>query len=757
MDKLTGLSSADITSTVKQFGITGNAYVDGLIITSLLPVAFAWVQVLMTLVKDTLSKVIEMVKDYITSYVKNRLMGKELCKVEITNTNKILYNAIKYAIFSDKIKSDVDSKNLKILMSMHKYSNKKPVEVWSSYFSREYHEMRDNYQFRGYKANKDFTFEVYNNYSKVDTCEVKMFKCGLDYLKCEHTERNEIYLSLITFKPIPKDIPQTEHIKHIEDFIKSKFSITKNLNYAYKLDIADYHLTNLLHRYFSETMKSGSTGELSINDRAKFGALWLADGMEASKDGENFGNHNEFFLEMTTTTYVDDEFNYTGHMTFKPKRTIGNEGDKSFRIDTNSFLDRYFPGYHPSREGYNHAFYAMGDNLILIQYAMPKMSFHIISKSFKNKTDISSIVDHLIKTAINHQNSKIVDDVKENKVIHRWVNGKWSPCTIGKREFSTVFLPRKMYLEIKQEMTDFFTLKELYKNYQIPYRKGLLFHGPPGTGKTSLVKALAYEFQLNIYTINVNDEAVNDETIISILNSLGGGQKILLFEDIDSAFKEAEIMAKEVKITTTTPTIQTSDIVNLCKQGIRDEMVATMSKDTNSTSNSSTSTTPIPPKPPVHFSSNEDPLDKLQNSLSTAPTQIKKCLTYSGLLNALDGVASCHDGVITIMTTNYIEKLGKAFIRPGRIDKIFLLKECNHEQIVEMVESFIEKRRGMKIGKALDKESYQKDINDLATKLCNVEGDSKIKPCELQNYLLSHIKDVSNIFTCYRTLLELQV
>ena len=109
------------------------------------------------------------------------------------------------------------------------------------------------------------------------------------------------------------------------------------------------------------------------------------------------------------------------------------------------------------------------------------------------------------------------------------------------------------------------------------------------------------------------------------------------------------------------------------------------------------------------------------------------------------------------MTTNYIEKLGKAFIRPGRIDKIFLLKECNHEQIVEMVESFIEKRRGMKIGKALDKESYQKDINDLATKLCNVEGDSKIKPCELQNYLLSHIKDVSNIFTCYQTLLELQV
>lgn len=46
------------------------------------------------------------------------------------------------------------------------------------------------------------------------------------------------------------------------------------------------------------------------------------------------------------------------------------------------------------------------------------------------------------------------------------------------------------------------------------------------------------------------------------------------------------------------------------------------------------------------------------------PIQTKKFLTCSGLLNALDGV-------ITIMTTNHIDKLGDAFPRPGRIDRKF--------------------------------------------------------------------------------------
>ena len=41
-------------------------------------------------------------------------------------------------------------------------------------------------------------------------------------------------------------------------------------------------------------------------------------------------------------------------------------------------------------------------------------------------------------------------------------------------------------------------------------------------------------------------------------------------------------------------------------------------------------------------------------------------ISFSGLLNAIDGVAS-HEGRILIMTTKYRERLDPALIRPGRV------------------------------------------------------------------------------------------
>ena len=47
-------------------------------------------------------------------------------------------------------------------------------------------------------------------------------------------------------------------------------------------------------------------------------------------------------------------------------------------------------------------------------------------------------------------------------------------------------------------------------------------------------------------------------------------------------------------------------------------------------------------------------------------------VTFSGLLNALDGVRS-QEGRILIMTTNHRENLDPALMRPGRADRQFYL------------------------------------------------------------------------------------
>jgi mitochondrial chaperone BCS1 len=76
--------------------------------------------------------------------------------------------------------------------------------------------------------------------------------------------------------------------------------------------------------------------------------------------------------------------------------------------------------------------------------------------------------------------------------------------------------------------------RRFYSNRGIPYRRGYLFYGAPGTGKTSLSFALAGHFKLNLYIMSLASPKLDD----SILDTMFGmlpPQCIVLMEDIDSA------------------------------------------------------------------------------------------------------------------------------------------------------------------------------------------------------------------------------
>lgn len=62
-------------------------------------------------------------------------------------------------------------------------------------------------------------------------------------------------------------------------------------------------------------------------------------------------------------------------------------------------------------------------------------------------------------------------------------------------------------------------------------------------------------------------------------------------------------------------------------------------------------------------------------------------VSFSGLLNALDGVAA-QEGRIVFLTTNHREQLDAALIRPGRIDVEFKLDLASREQIAVMLLRF---------------------------------------------------------------------
>lgn len=62
-------------------------------------------------------------------------------------------------------------------------------------------------------------------------------------------------------------------------------------------------------------------------------------------------------------------------------------------------------------------------------------------------------------------------------------------------------------------------------------------------------------------------------------------------------------------------------------------------------------------------------------------------LTFSGILNALDGAMSA-DGRVAFITTNHIDRIDKALLRPGRVDRRLEFQNPDHYQISELVKRF---------------------------------------------------------------------
>jgi chaperone BCS1 len=69
-------------------------------------------------------------------------------------------------------------------------------------------------------------------------------------------------------------------------------------------------------------------------------------------------------------------------------------------------------------------------------------------------------------------------------------------------------------------------------------------------------------------------------------------------------------------------------------------------------------------------------------------SRYKTSVTFSGLLNALDGVAASTSQRILFMTTNHVERLDPALIRPGRVDIKELIGDTTPFQAAELFHRF---------------------------------------------------------------------
>jgi len=181
-----------------------------------------------------------------------------------------------------------------------------------------------------------------------------------------------------------------------------------------------------------------------------------------------------------------------------------------------------------------------------------------------------------------------------------------------KRPLQSVILDQGIKERIVDDVKDFLLRQQWYVDRGIPYRRGYLLYGPPGSGKSSFIQALAGELDFGVAMINLSERGMADDKLAHLLTKLPP-RTILLLEDADAAFR------------------------------------------------------------------NRRQVDADGYSGAT--------VTFSGLLNALDGVAAGEER-IAFLTTNHIDRLDEALIRPGRVDMTVRIGEATRHQAAQMWDRF---------------------------------------------------------------------
>jgi len=111
------------------------------------------------------------------------------------------------------------------------------------------------------------------------------------------------------------------------------------------------------------------------------------------------------------------------------------------------------------------------------------------------------------------------------------------------RPLESVVLPDEEVVQwLADDCKKFLTSGAWYRQRGIPHRRGVLLHGPPGCGKTSLILGLSGHLNLGISILNLSD-AVMTDTVLQARVADIPRNTILLLEDIDAAFLSRDITA----------------------------------------------------------------------------------------------------------------------------------------------------------------------------------------------------------------------
>jgi len=299
---------------------------------------------------------------------------------------------------------------------------------------------------------------------------------------------------------------------------------------------------------------------------------------------------------------------------------------------------------------------------------------------------------YLLKLELSRKHKKFIYTLsnmkigRDDNIYDRWTETQFEST----RNFNNLFFDKKENTLMKIDF--FINNKKWYYDKGIPYSLGIGIHGPPGTGKTSFIKALANKTGRHIISISLKlvktkkdlystffEERYNDN---NEKNSIGFDKKIIVFEDIDCIGDI--VLAREHKKNKNINN-NSYDILNILKT------INTVSNEHSSVSELKTE------------SKSDSDFSVKDCQISTIGKEEE--LTLDDILDLWDGIRET-PGRIMILSSNHYDKLDPALKRPGRIDVTLELSYTSRQIISEIYEHLFEEKIDMSILEKIEDRLY---------------------------------------------------